>query len=61
MSIAPPAPELLTPAEAAQMLRVQPSTILRWAHQGRLSVIRTPGGHRRYRRQQVLRILAGTR
>jgi len=37
---------LLTPAEVAAMLRVDPKTVTRWARAGKLSSIRTPGGHR---------------
>ena len=45
--------ELLTPAEVALMLRVDPKTVTRWAKAGKLSSIRTPGGHRRYRASEV--------
>jgi excisionase family DNA binding protein len=45
-----PAPEaLLTPAEVAALFRVDPKTVTRWAKAGKLSSIRTLGGHRRYR------------
>ena len=40
---------LLTPAEVASMFRVDPKTVTRWAKAGKLSAIRTLGGHRRYR------------
>ena len=40
---------LLTPAEVASMFRVDPKTVTRWAKVGKLSSIRTLGGHRRYR------------
>jgi len=43
-----PGNRLLTPAEVAAMLRVDPRTVTRWARAGKLSCIRTPGGHRRY-------------
>lgn len=49
----PQAERLLTPAEVAQMLRVDPKTVTRWARDGRLRSIRTPGGHRRYSAAQV--------
>jgi excisionase family DNA binding protein len=39
---------LLTPAEVAAMLRVDPKTVTRWAQQGKLRSVRTLGGHRRY-------------
>ena len=45
--------DFLTPAEVAQALHVDPGTVTRWAIQGKLSFIRTPGGHRRYLRAEV--------
>lgn len=51
------APELLTPAEVAEAFRVDPKTVNRWAKSGRLTSIRTPGGHRRYRADEVHRLL----
>jgi len=39
---------LLTPAEVAAMFRVDPKTVTRWAKAGKLSSVRTLGGHRRY-------------
>lgn len=44
---------LLTPAEVAAMFRVDPKTVTRWAKAGKLSSIRTLGGHRRYREAEV--------
>ena len=49
---------LLTPAEVATLFRVDPKTVTRWAQAGRLSAVRTLGGHRRYRRAEVLAMLA---
>ena len=46
-------PELLTPAEVAAVFGVDPKTVTRWAKQGRLSAIRTLGGHRRYLASEV--------
>jgi excisionase family DNA binding protein len=40
---------LLTPSEVATLFRVDPKTVTRWAKSGKLSSIRTLGGHRRYR------------
>jgi excisionase family DNA binding protein len=55
----PPAPEpLLTPAEVAALFRVDPKTVTRWAKAGKLSSIRTLGGHRRYRESEVRALLA---
>ena len=52
------APETLyTPAEVASLFRVDPKTVTRWAKQGRLTPIRTLGGHRRYRASEVEQLL----
>ena len=56
---APEDEELLTPAEVAAMFRVDPKTVTRWAKAGKLSSIRTLGGHRRYRASEVARLRAG--
>ena len=46
------APEaLLTPSEVAALFRVNPKTVTRWARAGKLTAIRTLGGHRRFRAQ----------
>ena len=50
---------LLTPAEVAAMFRVDPKTVTRWAKAGKLSSIRTLGGHRRYRAEEVKKFLEG--
>jgi excisionase family DNA binding protein len=50
---------LLTPAEVAMMFRVDPKTVTRWAKAGKLTSIRTLGGHRRYREVEVRDLLAG--
>ena len=52
------APELMTPSEVAKLFRVDPKTVTRWAKAGKLSAIRTLGGHRRYRRDEVHLLLA---
>ncbi|GGC03796.1 BldC family transcriptional regulator [Cellulomonas carbonis] len=48
---------LLTPSEVAALFRVDPKTVTRWAKAGKLSAIRTLGGHRRYRESEVRRLL----
>ena len=53
----PDAERLLTPAEVAAMFRVDPKTVTRWARDGRLTSVRTLGGHRRYRESEVLALL----
>jgi len=44
---------LLTPAEVAALFRVDPKTVTRWARAGKLTSLRTLGGHRRYRRRDL--------
>jgi excisionase family DNA binding protein len=51
------ADELLTPAEVAALFRVDPKTVTRWAKAGKLTSIRTLGGHRRYRAAEVRALL----
>ncbi len=50
---------LLTPAEVAALFRVDPKTVTRWAKAGKLSSIRTLGGHRRYLESEVKNLLEG--
>lgn len=52
---------LLTPGEVASLFRVDPKTVTRWAAAGRISSIRTPGGHRRFRESEVRALLEGGR
>lgn len=48
---------LLTPGEVAALFRVDPKTVTRWAQDGRLSSVRTLGGHRRFRADEVYALL----
>jgi MerR family transcriptional regulator, light-induced transcriptional regulator len=50
---------MLTTTEAAEVAAVAPSTIKRWADQGILPFARTAGGHRRFDRLAVERMLRG--
>ncbi len=50
---------LLTPAEVAAMFRVDPKTVTRWAKAGKLTSVRTLGGHRRYLASEVRTLLEG--
>lgn len=50
--------KLLTPSEVAAIFRVDPKTVTRWAKVGKLSSIRTLGGHRRFRELEVRSLLA---
>jgi excisionase family DNA binding protein len=49
---------LLTPAQVAAMLYVDPKTVSRWATAGKLGSIRTPGGHRRFLRSEIVAMVA---
>ncbi|GAB3047745.1 hypothetical protein GCM10027053_02080 [Intrasporangium mesophilum] len=40
---------LLTPQEAADLIHVSRSTLLRWAREGRLASVTIPSGRRRFR------------
>ena len=51
---------LLTPGEVAALFRVDPKTVTRWAQDGRLTCIRTLGGHRRFRASEVHALLRGS-
>jgi excisionase family DNA binding protein len=50
---------LLTAAEVATIFQVDPKTVTRWAKAGKLTSIRTLGGHRRYKESEVWALLAG--
>jgi excisionase family DNA binding protein len=47
----------LTPAEVAALFRVDPKTVTRWAKAGKLTSIRTLGGHRRFKESEVKSLL----
>jgi excisionase family DNA binding protein len=55
----PESEPLLTPSEVATLFRVDPKTVTRWAKAGKLTSIRTLGGHRRYRESEVRSLLEG--
>ena len=44
-------------ADVARMLHVSPKTVARWAKEGRLPFIRTLGGHRRYPKVEIERLV----
>jgi excisionase family DNA binding protein len=51
--------DLLTPREAAVLLGVRTTTLARWARDGLIKpAVHTPGGHRRYRRGEVIALRA---
>lgn len=51
------ATRLLGPSEVGAMFGVNTKTVTRWAVEGKLAAIRTPGGHRRYAIAAVLELL----
>lgn len=53
----PDDPKLMKASEVAGLFRVDAKTVTRWAAEGKLHSIRTPGGHRRYREADVRALL----
>jgi len=51
---------LLTPSEVAQLFRVDPKTVTRWAKAGKLTAVKTLGGHRRYKESEVRALLSAS-
>ena len=49
----------LSRAEVAAIFDVSPTTITRWGREGKLPCVRTLGGQRRYRREDVLSLAEG--
>ena len=49
--------DLLTPGEVATLFRVNPKTVTRWARSGKITAVRTLGGHRRFRASDIRRVL----
>lgn len=45
--------KLLTTGQVAERFAVHPVTVARWADEGKLPAIRTPGGQRRFRAEDV--------
>lgn len=52
-------PEWLTLGEAARYLGVAQSTVRKWADMGRIETFKTPGGHRRFRREDLDEFMHG--
>jgi excisionase family DNA binding protein len=52
-----PDDDLLRPREVAEIFGVRTTTIARWARDGILTALATPGGHRRYRRAEIDAVL----
>jgi excisionase family DNA binding protein len=51
--------EWLGLSDASRLLGVSPATLRRWSDAGRLRVFTTPGGHRRFPRSALERLLPG--
>lgn len=56
-----PQPERLALGAASRMLGVDPDTLRRWADEGRVPAFVTPGGHRRFDRRALERLIASRR
>lgn len=50
--------EYLAPGDVARLLFVSARTVSRWADQGRIPHVVTLGGHRRFRRSDVVKVLS---
>ncbi len=48
---------IFTTFETAKLCRVSPLSIINWVNAGRLPAFRTPGGHRRIRREDLVRFM----
>jgi predicted site-specific integrase-resolvase len=48
-----PAPDLISPGEAAGLLGVTTTTLANWAAVGTVECVRLPSGHRRYVRSSI--------
>jgi len=55
--VSDPQPEYLTPGQVARMLHVSPKTVNRWANEGRIPCLVTLGGHRRFQREEIERVV----
>jgi excisionase family DNA binding protein len=54
-------PDWVGLSEASRVLGVSPATLRRWSDAGRLRVFTTPGGHRRFSRSALERLLPADR
>ena len=51
---------VFTTFETAKLCHVSPLSIINWVNAGRLPAFRTPGGHRRIRRDDLIRFMRDT-
>lgn len=49
--------DLYTTHEAASLCKVDVSTIKNWINEGKIKAYRTPGGHRRIEKEEIIRFL----
>ena len=49
--------ELISPAQAAKMLGVSITTLRNWEKAGKIKCIKTLGGHRRFKVDEIKKIL----
>ncbi len=49
---------IFTTKDVANMLRVDKSTVKRWTDEGKLKCFRTPGGHRKFRAEDLSQFMA---
>ncbi|MDV6271870.1 MULTISPECIES: BldC family transcriptional regulator [Rhodococcus] len=52
-----PVDEWLTTKQVAALFHVDRTTVSRWAREGKVGTLRTLGGHRRYRRSEIEKLL----
>lgn len=52
--------EWLTLSDASKLLGVHPATLRQWSDEGKVRIFRTPGGHRRFSRTDIERMLQVT-
>ena len=52
-----PEHEWLTLGDASKLLGVHPATLRQWSDEGKVRIFRTPGGHRRFSRADIERML----
>ncbi|HEX4432835.1 MAG TPA: helix-turn-helix domain-containing protein [Frankiaceae bacterium] len=55
-----PLPELSTANVVARTLNVTPDTVRRWARTGKLPVVTLPSGQKRFRREDVEKLLVAS-
>jgi excisionase family DNA binding protein len=49
--------QFLTRSDVARLFEVSPATVARWTREGKLPFVLTPGGQRRYVRDQIIALM----